>query len=129
MVSCMCRLDAKDGNNMEDSPHFYNEIDMRSKNRSSAADDNKRYSEDEVVFDASTSWIPQQNEDSLYDTVDAQTQSPAHQLTTATSANDDEWKFQCNYEVMKRCTKENSQLANYVHMHSHLNISQNLSEL
>lgn len=108
----MCiRLDTKDSSKEDDSPHFYDEIDELSKNRSSAADDDKRFSEDEVVFDATTSWMPQQNEDSLYDIVAVHTQSPGHQLTTAISANDDEWKFHCNYEIMglkKQSTKEKS---------------------
>ena len=107
MVSCICRLDKKDSSKEKDSPHFYDEIDKLSRNQSSAADDNKRFSEDEVVFDATISWMPH-HEDSLYDIV---AQSSAHQVTTDTSANDDEWKFKCNYEIMgfeKQCTKEKS---------------------
>ena len=107
-----CRLDAKNSSKKEDSSHFYDEIDDMLSNRSKAADDKEsRFSKDEVVFDAATSWVPPQDEDSLYDIVDTLAQSP--QLATTTSANDDEWKIKCNYEIMglgigKQCTKEKS---------------------
>ena len=100
-------------NKKENSSHIYDEIDMYSTKAT-----NSKNLQDEIVFDATTTGLQPQDE-SLYDiagtcvhqhnegTSDSltgtHTPSSVYQLPNTKPTYDD-WKFQCNYEIMHKST-------------------------
>lgn len=112
MTLYIYRKETKTRNKRQKSPHPYEEVN---KKFSKAIDD-----EDEIVFDITIlhahpnneslfditgTYEQPQNEGTVNNVTGISAQSSAAYRVDATKPADNDWKFQCNYEVMHAVSK------------------------